>query len=238
MAALFCAGGSAGEPWDWLDRSSGNTVAPFRGRRRDCDRSGNAMRDSPDRCELCGGAAETQNPLVPDEFYPGVQLHLHCLNSAAGARWTRARAEADPLYARYLSLSAMGHHVECSACGSSERISPKAIGMGAGHWEVNCRSCHRHRPHLSAYRGPGERELYDTLCGLALEFRLSADPAGILARVEELAAGADSLFAGETCSCGGRFSVAARPRCSRCREVLFDSPFHFTLVASAPVSGA
>lgn len=215
-----------------------DAVALFHALERHLDRSVHVMHNSPDRCELCGGAAETQNPLVPYEFYPGVQLHLHCLNSPAGVSWTRERAEADPAYARYLSLITMGHEVACPACSSSERLSPKAIGMGAGHWEVNCRGCHRHRPLLSAYRGSRERELYDTLSGLALEFRLSANPAGILTRVEHLAIEADSLFAGETCSCGGRFSVAARPRCSRCNEVILDSPFHFTLVTSAPGSAA
>lgn len=196
------------------------------------------MHDSPDRCELCGGAAEPRNPLVPDEFYPGVQLHLHCLNSEAGVRWTRMRAEADPLYARYLSLITMGHQVTCSACGSSERLSPKATGMGAGHWEVSCRSCHRYRPLLSAYRSSMERELYDTLSSLAHEFRLSANSTDILARVDQLALEADSLLPEETCSCGGQFSLAARPRCSNCQEVLLDSPFHITLVTSAPVSTA
>jgi len=196
------------------------------------------MHDSPDRCELCGGAAETQNPLVPDEFYPGVQLHLHCLNSAAGVSWTRMRADADPAYARYLSLITIGHQVACSACGSSERLSPKASGMGAGHWEASCRSCHRYRVHLNAYRGSVERELVETLCTLAREFRLGVDPAGTLDRVEQLAVEADPLLPDEACSCGGRFSLAARPRCSRCQEVLLDSPFHITLVASAPASAA
>lgn len=190
------------------------------------------------RCELCGGIAEAQNPLVPDEFYPGVRLHLHCLNSPAGADWTRMRAEADPSYARYLSLITSGHQVACPSCGASERLSPKASGMGAGYWEANCRSCHRYRPLLDAYRGPMERESYETLCGLAREFRLGANAAGILARVEQLAVEVDSLLPEGTCSCGGQFSLAARPRCSRCREVLLDSPFHVTLVRSAPVGAA
>jgi len=196
------------------------------------------MHDSPDRCELCGGTAEAQNPLVPDEFYPGVQLHLHCLNSPAGVSWTRMRAQADPLYARYLSLITIGHQITCSACGSSERLSPKASGMGAGHWEASCRSCHRYRVLLNACRGSTERELVDALANLAREFRLGVDPAGPLDRVEQLAAEADPRLAEETCSCGDRFSLAARPRCSSCQEVLLDSPFHITLVASAPVSAA
>src|SRR5690606_14434108 len=158
-------------------------------------------------------------------------------NSAAGVSWTRMRADADPAYARYLSLITIGHQVACSACGSSERLSPKASGMGAGHWEASCRSCHRYRVHLNAYRGVMERELVDTLGNLAREFRLGVNTAGILDRVEQLAVEADPLLSEETCSCGGRFSLAARPRCSSCQAVLLDSPFHITL-ASAPVSAA
>src|SRR5690606_17687630 len=148
------------------------------------------------------------------------------------------RAEADPAYARYLSLITLGHQVACSACGSSERVSPKATGMGAGHWEASCRSCHRHRAQLNAYRGSTERELVDTLADLAREFRLGVDPAGILDRVERLAAEADRRLPDGTCSCGDRFSLAARPRCSSCQQVLLDSPFHITLVGPAPASAA
>lgn len=187
------------------------------------------MNDSPDRCDLCGRPAQPRDPLVPDEFYPGVHLHLHCLNSPVGKAWTQRRAEADPLYARYLMLITLGHEHECPACGSVERISPKAIGMGAADWEVSCDSCHRNRPLLNAYRSAAERELLQTLGTLARDFAKSPDPDPILAQVEQLALRHDSMLPPERCPCGGTFSLAARPRCSSCQAVLIDSPFHFTL---------
>lgn len=187
------------------------------------------------RCELCGGSAGPLNPLVPQEFYPGVLLHLHCLNSPAGASWTQARADDDPAYARYLSLITLGQRIDCSACGSNERLSPKAIGMGAGHWESSCRACHRHRPHVNAYRSPLERELHEAIGKLAHEFRFTASPAEILNRVERLAIEADPLLPAGACTCGDRFSLAAHPRCSHCGEVLLESPFHVTITPTAPV---
>lgn len=193
------------------------------------------MSDPAERCDLCGGAGESANPLVPEEFYPGARLHLHCLNSAAGTRWMQARAEADPAYARYLALSTLGHEVRCSRCGSSERASPKATGMGAAHWEANCRSCHRYRPHLNAYRSAAERELCDTLGSLARAFRLNRNPTEALRRAEQLAEEGDTIPPAQACICGGRFSLAARPRCSGCQDVLLDSPFHITLPRATPV---
>lgn len=191
------------------------------------------MAERNERCDLCGRPAESLNPLVPEEFYPGVHLHLHCLNSAAGRAWTQARADADLLYARYLSLITLGYEIHCSACGSLERLSPKAISMGAGHWEANCRSCHRHRPLLNAYRSPAERDLCSALGRLAQDFKLGRSPAGVLMHVEHLSQEGDALLARESCTCGGDFSLAARPRCARCQEVLIDSPFHFTLNPAA-----
>lgn len=187
------------------------------------------MNDPSDRCDLCGRPAQPLDPLVPDEFYPDVRLHLHCLNSPAGKAWTERRADADPGYARYLMLITVGHEHECPACGSVERISPRAIGMSAANWEVPCDSCHRYRPLLNADRSPAERELIRTLRALARDFAKSPNPDPILARVEGLALRHDSLLPAERCVCGGTFSLAARPRCSSCQAVLVDSPFHFTL---------
>lgn len=179
-----------------------------------------------DVCTLCGAGGEQQNPLVPDEYYADVRLHLHCLNSAEGRAWIGARSEADAGYARYWRLITVGQPVACASCGADERISPKGYGMGAGHWELNCTSCHRYRPLLSAYRSPEQRALLRRLQVLAQRFKLARDVPEVLRELEVLATQETAAGLAEECECGGTHSVAARPRCGTCAGVLIDSPFH------------
>lgn len=49
------------------------------------------MSASLDTCSLCGAGAEVTNPLVQDDFYDDVRIHLHCLNSQAGREWQAER---------------------------------------------------------------------------------------------------------------------------------------------------
>ncbi len=187
---------------------------------------------SPDSCALCGGAAEHADPLVDDIFYEGVRMHLHCINSDAGREWTRRKAETDPEFARHLELSTVGGRRECAGCGALERTSPKAYGMGAGTWEMNCTSCHRSRPLLSAYGSPERRDLVLRIQQLGLEFRRSAAVPALLDQMQALADRHDGDLAPDPCECGGRYSLAAFPRCSRCATPLLESPFN---IAVGPV---
>ena len=45
-------------------------------------------------------------------------------------------------------------------------------------------------------------------------------------RVAGIAQAYDHLINAQQCSCGGRFSLSAKPRCPRCDAVAFDSYFH------------
>lgn len=53
-----------------------------------------------DTCFVCGGPPATDNPAIPEEFYPGLWCHFHCLNAPGGTTWREQRMQADPGYAR------------------------------------------------------------------------------------------------------------------------------------------
>lgn len=178
---------------------------------------------------MCGEDGQPLNPLVADEFYQGVSVHLHCLNSPAGRARHDAQCAADPQYARYSMLITVGLSVPCSSCGVAGRLSPKGYGMGAGHWAENCGSCHRHRSGLNAYRSPAEADLVRRLQLLCQQFKVGNDVGGVLEELAGLELPAPSAGPDEACACGGTYSLAAPPRCQQCSGVLLDSPFHVTL---------
>jgi len=178
------------------------------------------------RCVVCGEPERAAEPGVPEEYFPGEWCHLSCLNSPEGVAWRRRRAAGDPGFARYLRLSTMGLDVECPACGRGCAIFPKARGMGAGTWEVCCDRCHRIAL-LDGYAHPAE---YEGLVEAEDEFLLRAEGEW-KRRVAALAAAANATLPQPGCDCGGRFSVAAAPRCPRCHAVLLDSYFHYADLA-------
>jgi hypothetical protein len=48
--------------------------------------------------------------------------------------------------------------------------------------------------------------------------------------VSAITATADEKLHARACECGGRFSLAAPPRCPHCRAVVLDSCFHFAFL--------
>jgi hypothetical protein len=164
-----------------------------------------------DLCSLCGAVGEQRDPLIADEFYLDIQMHLHCLNSAAGVEWRRVRAEADPGYARYLSLTTVGLPISCPTCATTALVSPKAYGMGAGLWEANCTGCHRSRQLLSAYRA-FDRPSLERLALLAQRFNFGENSADVVRDTVSLASEYDAIVLPSRCECGSSFSIAAPPR--------------------------
>jgi hypothetical protein len=177
-------------------------------------------------CALCGEVGSSTNPLVPDLFYEQLQMHLHCINSEDGRAWTQRQEASDPAFARYLDIATVGRAHRCAGCGSAERTAPKAYGMGAGIWEMNCTGCHRSRPALSVYHSAERRELVMRIQLLERDFRRGVRVDATLEQITALAAEHDQVLAPEPCACGGAFSLAASPRCSRCGTQLVQSPFN------------
>ena len=176
-------------------------------------------------CVICGSAGEPQNPLVPDGLDDEVAMCLRCLNSPSGKAWREAKRAADPLYDRYHTLITVSLPAECPQCGLPLYVSAKARGMASACWDVPCLNCHRWRP--KPMYGFGDTEAaFNALQSIEHDFVRSRGLDQIEHRVAEVARAYDHLINAEPCPCGGRFSLAAKPRCPRCNTVAFDSFFH------------
>lgn len=174
-------------------------------------------------CAVCGEPDRSQDPLIPDEFYPDEAIHLHCLNSAEGKRWHEERQARDPGYARYMSLITVRRQVTCPGCGSDENwLSQKSSGFSPS-FELCCTQCDEVSRGLSPYEAPVTGPLSD----LQHDFVLGRNVERIDSAIERLSREHRERRGEERCKCGGSFSIAAKPRCHRCRSVLADTFFHY-----------
>lgn len=186
-----------------------------------------------DTCFVYNGGAPREDPRIPEEYYPGLWCHLSCLDSPAGIAWREERTRRDPGYARYLRLSTVGLPVVCPSCGRECCLSAKARGMGADTWETCCTECSR-TTFLDGYAHDAE---YQRVSAAERAFLLDQNSDAWRTEVLALARTADGKLRDRTCVCGGRFSLAAQPRCPHCRAVLLDSFFHYAYVVS-PMTGS
>ncbi len=191
------------------------------------------MAGADDTCFVCDGGVRSDDPRIPEECYPGLWCHLSCLNSPAGTAWRAKRSQSDPGYARYLRLSTVGLRVVCPSCGEECCLSAKARGMGAGMWEICCTECSR----ITFLNGYAHEAEYQRVGAAERSYLLHPNSDAWRTEVVALARTADENLRDRTCACGGRFSLAAKPRCPHCRAILLDSFFHYAYVAS-PMTGS
>jgi hypothetical protein len=175
-----------------------------------------------ERCYACGNPPRDGDFPVMFDYYPGVWCHGTCLNSPEGRSWLEQQRKSDPGFDRFMLLQTVGLRTMCPACGKECFLSAKARGMAAGTWLACCLSC-SNTTVLDGYVHPRE---YDALMAVEKEFLLAAN-APWQVQVARLASAADMKLDSRRCSCGGSFSVAAKPRCPHCRHILLDSCFHF-----------
>ncbi len=191
------------------------------------------MAGADDTCFVCDGDARSDDPRIPEEYYPGLWCHLSCLNSLPGTAWRAKRSQSDPGYARYLRFSTVGLPVICPSCGGHCRLSAKARGLGAGIWETCCLECSR----TTFLNGSAHGAEYQRLGAAERSYLLHPNSDAWRTDALALARTADKKLRERTCVCGGRFSLAAKPRCPHCRAVLLDSFFHYASAAS-PMTGS
>jgi hypothetical protein len=175
-------------------------------------------------CAVCGEAGRSQDPLIPDEFYADVSTHLMCLNTPEGHRWRVERAAIDPAYARYLELIAVGRQVTCPNCGSNENyLSQKGTGHSPS-FELCCTQCDKVSARINPYV---ESSLWGRLSDLQQDFMLGRELDRIGPAIDKLSQEYAGRIGATHCSCGGSLTIAAKPRCHRCRSILADTSFHY-----------
>ena len=91
---------------------------------------------------------------------------------------------------------------------------------------MNCNLCHRYGIGLDAYV-PEHTEVLDALKTLRSRYIQGSSSAELAAEVESLADQFDHILHNAGCECGGRLSIAAKPKCIFCDIEIFDSYFHF-----------
>jgi hypothetical protein len=95
--------------------------------------------------------------------------------------------------------------------------------MAAGTWETCCTRC----SNVTLLNDHADPAAYDRVSAAEQMFLLEGQDSGWRAVVTDLARRADAKLDRTRCPCGGRFSLAAEPRCPHCRAILLDSFFHF-----------
>ena len=175
-------------------------------------------------CIICGKSDDTKmNPLnMESPFFPDF-VHSQCLITKQYQNWIEKHKNENAQYRRYWNLMTVGLPVECPQCKRRVGLFPKAIGMGAGNWEVNCSDCHN-----ASYQGLSgyTHDLaYSQLEELREQY-LIGKVEDIDTQNQKLANLYDSKLPWQKCDCGGHFSLAAKPRCIYCNAVLIDSYFH------------
>jgi hypothetical protein len=174
------------------------------------------------RCVVCN-KAHGRSSLVRDGYYSDTYCHLGCLNSEAGKLWRAQRAIVDEGYGRYLTLTTHGRVVYCPACHTQCEVYLKNADVSSV-WETCCDLCGRvNHDGLCAYGSKEEAELVKTLKRLEEQFLRAMDRA-VEAQVELLSTQWGAMG---RCDCGGRYLIAALPRCANCFTPLVESYFHY-----------
>lgn len=132
---------------------------------------------------------------------------------------------------REKELMALGRSVVCPVCREVSALFPKGVGFHPYQWEINCSFCHRYEVGLDAYV-PQHAEAVEALQALRNRYVTGASTEELAMEVESLAEQFDAVLSNAECECGGRLSIAAKPKCIYCDVEVFDSYFH---VADQPV---
>jgi hypothetical protein len=185
-------------------------------------------------CAICGNSEESErNRLQADEVNPEIFIHWQCQLSPEYQNWFKSQRKKDPIYNRYWDMMTVGKPTICRRCDEHQVISPKAVGMGAGSWELHCTRCHRLTSNsLNGYK---DTATYQQLTQLRKDFLRSNDLESITEVITSLADALETESSPQNCRCGGCFSIKAKPRCVKCDEILVDSYFHISFKPGVPV---
>ena len=128
------------------------------------------------------------------------------------------------------ALMTLAYPLVCPACGTQLAMNPKAIGMGAGSWEVQCTACSRILSGGISGYNQQTALAYNQLTTLRRRFVESGNLGLVEEEVIAVAREYDPSLKRPLCDCGASFSIAAKPRCPACGAVAFDSYFHYVFI--------
>ena len=131
------------------------------------------------------------------------------------------------------ALMTFAHPITCPECGAHLAMNPKAVGMGAGSWEIQCVACSRILFGGVSHYNKRTTLAYAQLETLRRQFVDSGDLSLVDAEVIALARDYDTYIKQPRCQCGSPFSIAAKPRCPVCNAVAFETYFHYVFKPDA-----
>lgn len=174
-------------------------------------------------CEICKSEASSDNGLFEAPFFSEQKICATCWSSNRMRDWVRKNERENLLFKRYMTLRSI-RSVTCPSCQSENLIVPKFTGHSPS-WELCCNRCANICIDAFDYQ-----EDLTVLFDASRRFDTSREPLdALIALVGEWPLAEVS----KPCDvCGGYHSVLAKPRCIQCGEIVFDSIFHFSDVAT------
>lgn len=151
---------------------------------------------------------------------------IPALNDTTGLDAMTKKRSDQAMTDREQALMVVCKPIVCSACRETSALFAKGVGFQPYQWEMNCNLCHRYGIGVDGY-SPGHSEILEALQALRSRYIDGSSTADLSAEVERLADNFDPLLHNAACECGGRLSIAAKPKCLFCDIEIFDSYFHF-----------
>lgn len=127
---------------------------------------------------------------------------------------------------RERDLLTMGKPIVCLACGETSYLYPKGVGHQPYIWEISCNSCHLFNLGVDAYNEE-HKKLHSVLNNLFDRFIEGESSKDLEKEITDLTEKYDSILDNRECECGGKISIAAKPKCTHCDKEIFDSYFHY-----------
>ena len=179
-------------------------------------------------CFVCGGTDESELH-AESPIYPDVYVHSSCCDTETAVSWCRAREQEDPRYKRYRISHSIEVEVICGTCQTRHWLHSRSVGMAAGNWPTHCTQCYRLGKTFSEFDPQTREYVGGRLDQLEWQFYFEGLTPEIEAAMQAFAAQYDKHTNPQPCLCGGQFSIAAKPRCKHCSQVLYDTYFNFAV---------
>jgi len=171
-------------------------------------------------CSFCGCGETEDNILMEEGYYEDILLCHDCWFSEKVKNWRDQKEKEDEGYRNYMDNVTAGFKISCPSCGKETLRHPKFIGHSP-HWELCCTQCEKvdysgvspYKYDLSAWH-----DAYDKFQ------KGSYDLKSNWSQLEKMEKSLNLPV--NKCECGGEFTMLAKPRCAKCKNIVCESIFH------------